>query len=386
MKKYMIGLLILTSICSCQDDRLKISNIEYSVVDYTLNDDYFNKIDEGHSKALEILKEADYHFKFTDSDTLFIAPKLGMKYFGDSIFSYKVSGDLIKLFGKDGNKEILLSGKRTNEFIDIYFENDIFKRIGLLQKRVKFKNNANKLQGVYGLARMDIGSKYINNKGLGYSVFDSVGKVEFNFKKNDSLVMSSKFGMKYYGDSVFYYKIMDHKLILDSKGGRFEIPFEGKDLSRAVVLHPTDGNFNYLWITKITSGEAIPIKENEVFKIKNKGNLKLRGKYNIVGYTVGEKFRNNLKEGYSEVQRTYLPSHPPFNFINDSIVHITPSFENIFFSDTIIKYEIDGDFIRFRNEKFKREMSFMGNNKLLDLNINQSEIENIQLIPYKSNK
>ena len=73
-----------------------------------------------------------------------------------------------------------------------------------------------------------------------------------------------------------------------------------------------------------------------------------------------------------------------FNFINDSIVQLEPSFGNRYFGDTIFKYEIDGDFIRFRNDKFKKEMSFMGNNRLLDLNMNHGEIENIQLIP--SNK
>lgn len=379
-KTYLKVLLIFVLLNSCKTDRLEVSNIEYSIIDYKLKDIHLNKIKEGHEKAAEFLKTSSYLLKFTKNDTLFIDPLLGMRYFGDSIFHYKISGDVIELNGKKGKKKIFLNGDRTSKFINVSFENDIFERIGLVQSRVKYKNNRRKLFGKYSVSRVDIGDKYLHDKILGYRIFDSVGKVVFNFKKNDSLYMSPKFGMKYYGDSAFYYHINDQKLILDSKGGRFEIPFKGSDLSRAIILHPTDGNFKFLWITKEMSGityykEGMSHKE----KIKNKSNLKLKGGYSMPGYSLGEKYRGNSMIGHSKISSDFTGNKILFDFLNDSIVKINSEFGMKYFGDSIFIYEIDGEFIRFRNDKFKKEMNFKKSFGLLDLEINHEELKILQL-------
>jgi len=75
----------------------------YSVGDFKLA----NHPDSSAGKELEkALGSARSQFRFSQGDSVYIFPSLGMKYFGDSVFKYTVIGDTLVLVNGDITRKL----------------------------------------------------------------------------------------------------------------------------------------------------------------------------------------------------------------------------------------------------------------------------------------
>lgn len=383
MKKiYFLGIFLIV-MSSCEKEKFRIENMEYSIMSVKYKLDYVNTYSREavEKEAADFLGNAKYHFKFFNNDTLLVHPALGKRFFGDSVFTYKVEGDKIKLHSDNGDAELLLTGKRELNNPVISFKNEMFKEFSLVQKKVTYEKGARRLSGIYSLPRVNLGSKFSNALDGGYRMLDSLGVNKFEFKENGTLKMSSKFGMKFYGDSIFDYKFTDDLLVLDSKTGRFEIPYKSTDLDRAINLYPTNGNFEFIWLTNKP-------KKRLRTAIKHKSSLMFKGEYVLVGWSYSRETIAKEKGFDASLVYKYLPTNGEtiFNFLKNGTVKIYPPFGKQFLGDTIFKYEVDGDLIRFYNESINEEMNFYMNHDILNLQINNGNLEIVQVVPKRERK
>lgn len=59
-----------------------------------------------------------YAFNFTSEDAVLINPKLGMEYFSDSVFKYRVTDTI--LFLSDKNSEHAIRYRRDGEILNLF--------------------------------------------------------------------------------------------------------------------------------------------------------------------------------------------------------------------------------------------------------------------------
>lgn len=243
-----IYLLVLALFfCGCKVDQENVLDVEFKVVDFTFKKEFIDThTEDERNKASAMLTSINNYFKFTKDGKLYVDSTFGKTFLNDSIFNYKIDGNIVELEGKSGKNEIILSGRREENFIDIYFENDIFKRVGLLKPKKAPINKNKELVGSYVIGGYGLGYRYQKNTNLGHDLVQSTLKSQFQFKPNDTLVMPQEFGKSFFGEHIFHYAFDGKLLVLEGEIGRFDIPVKKWQSEGTFELLPNDGYFTSL--------------------------------------------------------------------------------------------------------------------------------------------
>ena len=120
-KIILIALSILTISCAQNknEESIKLSG-KYSIVDFRMTSE-FSKDTLGRKELKSLLNNSKYKFDFSQTDSIVrIEPRFGMKYFGDSIFEYKIDNKFIALRTPD--KKINLPYRNDNGIVRLLID------------------------------------------------------------------------------------------------------------------------------------------------------------------------------------------------------------------------------------------------------------------------
>ena len=114
-KNFLIVCLLF--VCSCRQDTktgpLKISG-QYVVGGFKVKND----IEKNTKELISATGNANYAFNFINDEALQIVPKLGMEYFSDSVFQYRLTDKTLYLLGK--NNEYIIPYTRNGGILNLY--------------------------------------------------------------------------------------------------------------------------------------------------------------------------------------------------------------------------------------------------------------------------
>ncbi|MFY0630298.1 MAG: hypothetical protein JXR05_07940 [Flavobacteriaceae bacterium] len=385
MKKllYLISVLLIYSSCKKNQNysHQKLEAVTYNSIGYRLKSDFYDNTNkENRDKYIDRLLEAKPLMNFKNNDTLILNKNFGLQFFNDTIFKYQIKSGKIILNHPSKNITINYTSKNSSssEWLDISFENKIFESISLKKGRIIVQDKTRDLYGTYIGYRVELtdNSKYKN--------LDSIGRPVFKFMDNQVLKMSPKFGMTYFGDSIFNYLLKENNLILENYSSRYKykIPFTGTDLRRSLKMNINNKDFTFIWFTRGKGQVYESIDESKIisstpsifrFAIGNSGI-----KYGIYGFTIGDKYEDNPSDGFKKIKK-YFNSDYYFNFKKNGIVKLDSLFGNKFFGGTEFKYEVVGDFIRFKSKDTTHELNYYMDHTILNLELNHSELRIIQM-------
>lgn len=124
MKKIILialSILIISCAESKKENSIKL-NGKYSIVDFRMTSEFL-KDSLGRKELSSILNNSKYKFNFSQVNSVVrIEPKFGMKYFGDSIFEYKIDKKFIALRTPD--KKINLPYRNDNGIVRLLIDKE----------------------------------------------------------------------------------------------------------------------------------------------------------------------------------------------------------------------------------------------------------------------
>ncbi|MCF7569198.1 hypothetical protein L3X37_12615 [Sabulilitoribacter arenilitoris] len=135
MKKIIIiALSLLTIACTkIKNKESIILNGKYSIVDFRMTPE-FSKDSIGKKELMTILNNSKYKFDFSEIDSIVrIDSEFGMKYFGDSIFEYKIDNKFIAL--KNPDKKINLPYRNDKGIIRLLVNQKGIELFSIIPKK-----------------------------------------------------------------------------------------------------------------------------------------------------------------------------------------------------------------------------------------------------------
>ncbi|AEL25678.1 hypothetical protein [Cyclobacterium marinum] len=128
----LIVISFLVFSCNPYDKDLSLEG-EYAIVDFTMTPQ-FAKDSIARRNIIPIITSSNNTFIFsTDNSIVKIDPKLGMKFFGDSIFQYELKDKFIALSNND--KTINIPYKNDNGIIRLLVDKKGIERFSIIPSK-----------------------------------------------------------------------------------------------------------------------------------------------------------------------------------------------------------------------------------------------------------
>ena len=128
----LIAISFLIFSCKPYDKDLSLEG-EYAIVDFTMTPQ-FAKDSIARRNIIPIITSSNNTFIFsTDNSIVKIDPKLGMKFFGDSIFQYELKDKFIALSNND--KTINIPYKNDNGIIRLLVDKKGIERFSIIPSK-----------------------------------------------------------------------------------------------------------------------------------------------------------------------------------------------------------------------------------------------------------
>ena len=102
MKRSFLSLMLLLAACAIREEAAKLTGT-LEVASFSMTGTIPADAPGGR-RLVGALSETDNHFRFAANKKLHLSPKLGMNYFGDTVFNYRIINDSLFLSNKRGKR------------------------------------------------------------------------------------------------------------------------------------------------------------------------------------------------------------------------------------------------------------------------------------------